>query len=256
MQRYFIPEANWDENLVHIDGDDFHHIVRVMRMQIGDKIICNQPTAKAAICTITQIDETFVTAQVEEWLENNSELPVFVTIAQGLPKGDKMDYVLQKGTELGVHTFIPFQAERSVVKWDARKAEKKLSRFRKIVKEASEQSHRQLLPEIKSAMQLTELIDESKSYQVKLFAYEEEAKTNTFHSLASMIRKLQEDDRVIICIGPEGGFSKEEVDALKQHHFIPVRLGPRILRTETAALYAMASISYQLEELGGQSCQQ
>jgi 16S rRNA (uracil1498-N3)-methyltransferase len=226
--------------------------VRVMRMQVGDKIICNPPNANGAICEIIQIEEHSVRAKAIEWLTNNAELPVFVTIAQGLPKGDKMDLVLQKGTELGASAFIPFQAKRSVVKWDARKADKKITRYAKIIKEASEQSHRSHLPEIKSAMNLNELILESESYHVKIIAYEEEAKTKTFRSFGSIISNLNTGERVLICIGPEGGFSPEEVHSLKEHQFIPVRFGPRILRTETAALYALASISYHLEELGGQ----
>ena len=247
MQRYFIPEEYWNEEIVTIDGEDAHHIVRVMRMQIGDKIICNPPNANGAICVITQTEDKSVTAEVIEWLDDNAELPVYVTIAQGLPKGDKMDLVLQKGTELGASAFIPFQAKRSVVKWDARKADKKITRYAKIVKEASEQSHRSHLPEIKPAMNLTELIKESETYQVKIIAYEEEAKTNTFQSYASIISELNQGDKILICIGPEGGFSPEEVHTLKENYFRPVRFGPRILRTETAALYALACISYHLE---------
>ncbi|WP_047981452.1 16S rRNA (uracil(1498)-N(3))-methyltransferase [Ornithinibacillus contaminans] len=256
MQRYFIPNTSWNQDNVHITGDDFHHITRVMRMQIGDTIICNQPTGQAAVCKLTEIGDSSVTATVIEWLDQQAELPVFVTIAQGLPKGDKMDLILQKGTELGASAFIPFQAARSVVKWDAKKAEKKLSRYTKIVKEASEQSHRNRIPEVKPAMTLAELVTIGETYQVKLVAYEEEAKTSSYHSFATMVSNLQEGEHVLICIGPEGGFSNQEVETLKKNGFTPVRLGPRILRTETAALYALASISYQMEELGGQTCQQ
>jgi 16S rRNA (uracil1498-N3)-methyltransferase len=251
MQRYFIPEENWNNDMVVIDGDDAHHIIRVMRMQIDDKIICNPPHSKAAICIIKQIGNDTITAEVVEWMEKDAELPVQVTIAQGLPKGDKMDWILQKGTELGATAFIPFQSERSVVKWDAKKAEKKLVRYAKIVKEASEQTHRNQLPEIKPAMSLKQLIEESTTYQVRLIAYEEEAKTASFQSFANIVSKLKAGDKILICIGPEGGFSPVEVDSLKEHSFLPVRLGPRILRTETAALYALASISYHLEELEG-----
>ncbi|GGA68732.1 16S rRNA (uracil(1498)-N(3))-methyltransferase [Ornithinibacillus halotolerans] len=256
MQRYFVPENNWQSNSVSIDGEDAHHIIRVMRMQIGDEIICNTPQGQSATCKISMIQEKEVVAEIIGWLDKSSELPVFVTIAQGLPKGDKMDLVLQKGTELGAKAFIPFQAERSVVKWDSRKVEKKLSRYAKIVKEASEQSHRNYLPEIKSVMNLQALIMESKRYDVKIIAYEEEAKTDTFRSFASIVKSLSKDSKVLVCIGPEGGLSMEEVNKLKEYDFIPVRLGPRILRTETAALYVLSSISYHLEELEGLSCQQ
>src|SRR5690625_2488476 len=118
MQRYFIPDSNWEDNKVLIEGDDQHHIVRVMRLKESDQIICNHPKGYSAICKITNISESAVEAIIKETLYDDKELPVSVTIAQGLPKGEKLDFVLQKGTELGADAFIPFQAERSVVKWD------------------------------------------------------------------------------------------------------------------------------------------
>ncbi len=249
MQRYFVPRDNWDGNLVFIKGEDVRHIARVMRLHPGDKIICNHPDGPAAVCLITSIDTNTVRGTAEEWLEATAELPVKITIAQGIPKGDKFDFVLQKGTELGAYAFIPFRAERSVAVWDSKKAEKKLQRFSKIVKEAGEQSHRSKLPLIKQAMTVSELINESTAYDVKLFAYEEEAKIASHQSFGAAVGNLKQGDAVLICIGPEGGFSQDEAALLKGSGFAPVRLGPRILRTETAALYALAGISYHFEEL-------
>lgn len=250
LQRYFVAEANWNNDQVHITNDDANHIIRVMRFQIDDQIICNHTNGQAALCRITAINQDYVVANVEEWLEENVELPIAVTIAQGLPKGDKMDMIFQKGTELGASSFIPFEAERSIVKWDKKKMEKKLIRFAKIVKEASEQSHRNKVPVIHPKMNITELIQVSKQYNVKVFAYEEEAKTSQFKSFSNVLTKLKLHDQMLICVGPEGGFTRAEADELIKNGFISVRLGPRILRTETAALYALACISYQIEELG------
>lgn len=250
LQRYFVPEENWKEAKVIIARDDAHHISRVMRSKPGDKIICNHPSGEAAICRITEITGSHVTADISEWLSESVELPIEVTIAQGLPKSDKMDFVLKKGTELGAHAFIPVQTDRSVVSWDDKKVEKKLNRYRKIVKEASEQSHRNRIPLIQPLTMLNEMLDGSDSYDLKLFAYEEEAKTEKFQSFALHVQSLAPGGKVMIVIGPEGGFSEQEATLLKQNNFLPVRLGPRILRTETAALYALASISYQFEELG------
>lgn len=249
LQRYFVPAVNWREDEVIISGDDAHHIMRVMRNQEGNKLICNHPEGRAALCKITVLDNEIVHASIEEWLSEMTELPVDVTIAQGLPKGDKLELVLQKGTELGASTFIPVQAERSVVVWDTKKTEKKLQRYSKIVKEASEQSHRNKLPHINPVTTTDKLIKESVAYDMKLFAYEEEAKTADFQSFGTIIDKLEVGNRVLVCIGPEGGFSEKEANDLKQNGFLSVRLGPRILRTETAALYVLASISYHLEEL-------
>lgn len=250
MQRYFVPEGNWLDDKFTITGDDAHHIIRVMRGNIGDELIGNHPSGYAVLGEIIAIEQQHVTALIKKKLEEKVELPVHVTIAQGLPKGDKLEYVLQKGTELGASEFIPFAADRSVVKWDAKKASKKMARFAKIVKEASEQSHRNLIPEITSIMNIDELITATKEYDVKIFAYEEEAKTNHFQSFASIVSKLKSNQRIVVCIGPEGGFSGEEATLLRENGFQSVRLGPRILRTETAPLYILASISYQFEELG------
>lgn len=250
LQRYFVPEENWKEDDVVIANDDAHHISRVMRSQPEDKIICNHPDGKAAICKISEMTGNHVRAVISEWLDESAESPIEVTIAQGLPKSDKMDSVLKKGTELGAHAFIPIQADRSVVSWDAKKMEKKMIRYRKIVKEASEQSHRNNMPYIHPLIALNELVNESNSYDLKLFAYEEEAKTENVSSFGTIISNMAPGDRILIVIGPEGGFSDQEADLLKQNEFKPVRLSPRILRTETAALYALASISYQFEELG------
>ncbi len=249
MQRYFIPETGWRSADVLITENDAHHITRVMRQKIGDKIICNHIDGRAAICEITSMEDQTVLVAIIEWLNNTSELPVEVTIAQGLPKGDKLELVLQKGTELGASKFIPFQAERSVVQWDGKKTDKKLDRFRKIVKEASEQSHRTKVPEIMDPMSIKGLLEVSAAYDVCIFAYEEAAKTSHEPVLSKVIQNLKRNDRVLVCIGPEGGFTENEVAILKEGGFLAVRLGPRILRTETAAIYVLSSISYQLEEL-------
>ncbi|MFS0751395.1 16S rRNA (uracil(1498)-N(3))-methyltransferase [Oceanobacillus sp. 1P07AA] len=251
MQRYFVSQENVTENSIRITGDDVHHLQRVMRAQVGENIICNSEDGQAAMCRITILADDYVDAEVMEWLEGTNEMPIFVTIAQGIPKGDKFDLILQKGTELGASGFIPFQAERSIAIWnDEKKYHKKAKRFQKILKEASEQSHRNRIPTLYPVMNLKYLLDEASAYTVKLFAYEEEAKTEKMSSnLVNSLQNISTNDNIILCIGPEGGFSIEEADRLKDNGFIPIRLGKRILRTETAALYALSSISYQLEEL-------
>lgn len=256
MQRYFVPETNWQTHDVVITGDDIHHITKVMRYKKGDTVICNHPNGQAAVCIITEMDIDGIQTRIEEWLDVSAELPLDVTIAQGLPKGDKLDLIVQKGTELGARAFIPFQAERSVVVWDNKKQAKKLQRLGKIVKEASEQSHRNRIPEIKQPMNLSSLIEESQHFDVKLFAYEEEAKTADHESFGTVIQKVNDKQHVLVCIGPEGGFSAQEAEKLREAGFYSVRLGPRILRTETAAMYVLASISYHFEELGCNECQQ
>lgn len=250
MQRYFILEdEQWTDETVTIIGKDVHHIHRVMRSQPGDKIICTGSNGATAICAIEEISSEQVKTRIIEWNEQKVELPINVTIAQGLPKGDKFELILQKGTELGASSFIPFKAERSIVVWDDKKMRKKKQRFEKIVKEASEQSHRSLIPIVQDSVTLKQLLELSKQYDACIFAYEEEARASEFQSFATVLKKMREGMRLLICIGPEGGFSEGEAKALVEQDFHPVRFGPRILRTETAALYALASISYHFEEL-------
>ena len=137
LQRYFVKERA-SENSFLIDADDRHHMIKVMRMELGDKIICVDPNGDGAVCEIVKITDEQVVADVVQWIDEKSELPIFITIASGLPKGDKLEWIIQKGTELGAHEFIPFSARRSVVKWDEKKSAKKIERWQKIAKEAAE----------------------------------------------------------------------------------------------------------------------
>ncbi|SEA96403.1 16S rRNA (uracil1498-N3)-methyltransferase [Thalassobacillus cyri] len=249
MQRYFVEADNWQGDKVFIQGEDVHHIGRVMRMLPNDEIICNHPSGNAARCQIVSVEKEAVHCRVVEWLEENVELPIEITLVQSLGKGDKLETVVQKGTELGASRFIPYQAERSVVKWDKKKADKKISRLEKIAKEASEQCHRNKVPEIEALHGLDKLLQTSKQYTWKLFAHEDEAKRDEYKSLSNLVGRMEPGESLLAVIGPEGGFSASEVLKLSEAGFHSVRLGPRILRMETAPLYLLASISYHLEEL-------
>lgn len=250
MQRYFISDEDWTEREVLLKDNNAHHITRVMRMAVGEEIICNHPEGKAAICKISQMTNEIVHATIKTWLDTDAELPIQVTIAQGIPKGNKLELIIQKGTELGANGFYLFQADRSIAKWNEKNAEKRINRYEKIMKEASEQCHRNIVPSIEGALTIEQLLDKKQAFDSVMFAYEEEAKTNNYSSLSSALKKVNKNDKILLFIGPEGGFSDREVQLLKTNDCTPVRLGKRILRTETASLYALASISYHFEELG------
>lgn len=248
VQRYFVEQFAQIDNEFTIKGDDFYHITRVMRMKEGDTIICAvSETNKSAVCSISHIHDDHLVAIVQEWLEQTVELPVHVTIASGLPKGDKLEWIIQKGTELGAYSFIPFTAARSIVKWDAKKATKKIERWEKIAKEAAEQSHRNLVPEIQFPVTIKGLIDIGQSYKYKVIAYEEEAKHGEAAMLTKTFQQLQPGDSLLFVFGPEGGLTEAEVSLLGENGFISCGLGPRILRTETAPLYALSAVSYYFE---------
>jgi 16S rRNA (uracil1498-N3)-methyltransferase len=246
VQRYFVKQRA-NENSFVIDGDDRHHITKVMRMEIGDKIICVDPKGNGAVCEIAKITDEQVVAEVVQWKDEKSELPISITIASGLPKGDKLEWIIQKGTELGAREFIPFAARRSVVKWDDKKAGKKVERWQKIAKEAAEQSHRGFVPEIISPMNFKALIEKSKNFHYKVVAFEEESRSGETSIFSATLQKMKPGESLLLVFGPEGGLAEEEVNVLQENEFALCGLGPRILRTETAPLYALAAISYHFE---------
>ncbi|MET3699295.1 16S rRNA (uracil1498-N3)-methyltransferase [Bacillus oleivorans] len=247
MQRYFIGFDHVEDDQIWISGEDAHHISRVMRMKAGDSFIAVLPDGSSSQCKILQTAESKVFAKALGWKQEEKELPIKVAIGSGLPKGDKLEWIIQKGTELGAHTFIPFNAARSIVKWDPKKSEKKLVRWEKIAKEAAEQSHRTTVPGITPPVELMKLIETGLEYRFKVIAYEEEAKNGHSSKFASLLAKMTPGDSLLVIFGPEGGLTAEEVSILENNGFISVGLGPRILRTETAPLYVLSAISYHFE---------
>jgi 16S rRNA (uracil1498-N3)-methyltransferase len=247
MQRYFIHNGYSESSPVIIIGEDHHHIVRVMRMKEDDHIFVVFPDQSSAVARIATISSDAVEAVVVEWETESKELPVKVAIASGLPKGDKLELIFQKGTELGADQFIPFTADRSIVKWDEKKSKKKLDRWEKIVKEAAEQSHRNVVPTVSSPVSFKELLTLSKQFDYTLVAYEEEARSGEKSILSETLGTVNEGESILVVFGPEGGLTEEEIGRCRQEGFLICGLGPRILRTETAPLYVLSAMSYQLE---------
>ena len=238
MQRYFAKLVN---NQIVLEDGDIHHITHVMRMKMGEEI---EVVVDGHLydCLIDNINPLNVSINYE--IPTDCEIKNDVTLLYTLAKGDKIDLVIQKATELGVKRIILLSSERCVVKWDEKDAEKKIARFQKIVKEASEQSHRIIVPEILGVYPLNNI----PSYllaDTNLFAYEKEAgNTDSLYNLV-----LNNSSSISVLVGPEGGFSEKEADMMiNKYHFHPVSLGKRILRSETAAIYAMSVISFLLEK--------
>ncbi|MCL1630423.1 16S rRNA (uracil(1498)-N(3))-methyltransferase [Sporolactobacillus sp. CPB3-1] len=248
MQRYFVSKNNiaTDGHII-ITGDDARHIQKVMRMRPSDRMICADNSGNAYQCVIEACGDDQVHAYVQNKLTADPELPIYVAIAQGMPKSDKFDTIVQKGTECGASLFIPFQAERSIAIWKEEKKDKKLLRLKKIGKEAAEQSHRLYIPEIVNPMGLDQLIAFSASFPFRIVAFEETAKSGEQAVLPELLGKMHRGERLLAVIGPEGGLTLEEAQKLKDHGFALCGLGPRILRTETAAVYLLSAISYHFE---------
>ncbi|MBQ4163573.1 MAG: 16S rRNA (uracil(1498)-N(3))-methyltransferase [Turicibacter sp.] len=247
MQRYFLKNSQFNNDLALITGDDAHHMSRVMRMTIGDQVIVCNEDKTCYYATIKQIKDQEIEVTLDSMIEAQTELPIEVTIAQGLPKGDKFEWVIQKATECGASEFIPLEMERSVVKLDAKKAGKKIERWNKIAKEAAEQSHRQMVPNVTSVQTLKQLLAQASQYDICLFAYEETAKQGQLAQLKQTLSTIENHKKLLVIVGPEGGISEKEETILLESGFKPCALGPRILRTETAPIYILSAISYALE---------
>lgn len=245
MQRYFIEQ--FEEGRAIITGDDAKHISKVMRMTAGERVIVVADN-EAHICSITSVEQNITVEQTGEVVAS-PEMPVHVTIACGLPKGDKLELIAQKGTELGMYALLPYAAERSIVKWDDKKAKKNQERLQKIAKEAAEQSHRTHIPTVDMPISFKQLVARLSDYDVIFIADEEDAKVAERTRFADKLKNVYDNkSESILCIfGPEGGISRAEVDALRAAGAQVMSLGPRILRAETAPLYALSAISYEFE---------
>lgn len=234
MQRYFVDT---DKDIFELSKDDSYHITKVMRNNLGDKVevVINK---KLNICEIINIDNNVTVKKIEE-IETDSELPCHITIAQSLVKEQKMDLILQKCCELGASEIIPVNTTRSVVKLD-KKEIKKIERWKKIVKEASEQSKRVVIPTINEILSVKELA--KLEYDIKILC--------TVNELSTSIKKVLSNDlkdaKIILVIGPEGGFTLEEEKILIDSGYVSTSFGNRVLRTETASLYALSIINYIL----------
>jgi len=266
MQRYFIQSEQFRDQTIVLDGEEAHHLIRVMRARPGDRIIVSDGERREALAELTRIDRDAAEASVVEWLAMDREPAVKVTVAQSLPKGDKLELVIQKGTELGASRFIPFISERTVVQYDECKEAKRLERWRKIAKEAAEQAHRSRVPSVEAPASWKQLLQMSGQYDLALFCYEQAGGSA---GLRPLLMKLREEwstrhdaaegiaapaaqgPSVLLIIGPEGGFSEREAEQAAQAGMHPVGLGKRILRTETAGLVGLACIMYEFNEMGG-----
>ena len=235
MQRYFVENIQGD--IVILSHEDSYHIKRVMRMKLGEKIELVYQE-KAYLGQIESLDKQVQVKLVGELLSSNQHARS-ITLAQALVKEKKMDYILQKATELGVTEIIPFCAERSVVKAD-KKDEKRKIRWEKIVKEASEQSKRTSLVKVNPILSFKELC-QLDNYDVKMICSVSEKQKN----LKKLLSNTPNSATMLFVIGPEGGLSDQEEQLLIENGFQRVSLGDTVLRTETAGLFIMSAVRYQ-----------
>ncbi len=239
---HFFTDNNPDEkSIVTLTGPDVNHIGNVLRLHTGEKITVSCGQA-AYVCEIVAIDKACVTAQVLEQAPDN-ELPVRITLYQGLPKSDKLELIIQKAVELGAFKVVPVENERSIVHLDEKKKKARTERWQAISESAAKQSGRNIIPEVSEPVSYKKALDIA-SGSLMLIAYEGE---KTMQALGKCMSQLYSYSDISIFIGPEGGYSEEEVMLAESKGAIRVSLGSRILRTETAGLALLSAIMIQLE---------
>lgn len=246
MATFYVKNEQINEKIVAITGSDVNHIKNVLRFNLNDIIdICDENGIKykARIEKYTSTGE--VLCNIEEIVEKNSETSYEITLFQGIPKSDKMELIIQKGTELGITRFVPVQMARSIAKIKDANEQKKLERWNKIANEASKQCGRQRLPLVDKMINFENIIENISKYDIVLVPYENELDINIKQVLKNF--KRNNIASIAIIIGPEGGFSDSEIDLLKENGASICTLGPRILRTETAGIATVSMVNYEFE---------
>ena len=246
MHRFFVPQLYNEE--MYIEGVDARHISKVLRMQPGAQLQIVSDDGVSAVAEITAIDSERVTVRCLKKLAESHEPRVKLVLAQGLAKGEKMDFIIQKAVEMGAYSVIPVAMEHSVVRLDGAKAAKKVERWQKIAESAAKQSKRDIIPEVQPVKSMAEMLAKC-SCQTKIIAYECEERL----SLKAALKAAEEAggiSELLLIIGPEGGISEGELEQARQAGAVPVSLGRRILRAETAGLVAISAIFYETGDLG------
>ena len=248
MPRFFVDRNQIDDEFVTIYGEDAHHISRSLRMAVGEHITVSDMNGIEYDCILEVFADTFVKAKIVDKCLSQNESPVRIHLYQALPKGDKLDLIIQKAVECGAFDITPFESERCVVKMKKDAEDRKTERRNKIALEAAKQCGRGIIPSVKSSISFDEMLKEASSFDATLFCYEG-ADTEPLGITLKKIKNEKEIKDIAIIIGSEGGFSKQEALLTKEHNFYSIGLGKRILRAETAAIFALSCLVYEFELL-------
>jgi len=252
MQHFFVEPSQITDRTITITGEDVNHIRNVLRMRIGEELsVSNGIDGKEYHCEIAELSPEAVVCHLRFIKEDGVELPVRITLFQGLPKADKMELIIQKAVELGAAEIVPVATARSVVKLDGKKAKAKTERWQAIAEAAAKQSRRALIPRIGDVMTMKEAAVAAKEMEIAVIPYEleegMEATRRFFKRAGEAAAAGKGEARIGIFIGPEGGFTEEEIAAARNCGIEPISLGRRILRTETAGMALISALMLKLE---------
>lgn len=245
MHRFFAEPDACKGEWIRLSGEDRNHIKNVLRLKTGEQITVCSGDDLEYVCEIVEFTETEVLAKVIDVLGSSSELPVEITLYQGLPKSDKMDFIIQKAVELGADRIVPVITKRTIVKLDPGKAAKRLKRYQAIAVSAAKQSKRSRIPKVGPIMHFSEALKDAETMDMNLIPYE---KAKGMQYSREIVQQLPGKHTLGIFIGPEGGFAEEEIEAARAIGASCITLGRRILRTETAGLAVLSILMFTLEQ--------
>lgn len=244
MHHFFTEPSQIRENGIFIEGADFNHMKNVLRIKPGEKVGISDGQGTDYTCEVDHFEEGTAVLCILSSEKSYSELASRIILFQGLPKGDKMELIIQKAVELGAGEIVPVATRRAVVKLDDKKAAKKVQRWNSIALGAAKQSGRSMVPEVKAVMTFTEALNYAEAFDIVLIPYEMAEGMEKTKEIISSVRPGQ---TIGVFIGPEGGFDEEEVEKAAAMGALPITLGKRILRTETAGLAVLSILMYHLE---------
>ncbi len=242
MPKFFIDPSQRDEDKITILPPDAHHIARSLRMAVGDKITVSDDTGTDYECTLAEIRDEYALCEIISSARGEAEPPVEITLFMAYPKADKLETVIQKAVELGACRIVPFESSRCIKRPKADREEKQLARHQRIAHEAAKQCGRSILPTVERTCSFEEAISLAARADLPLFCYE-----GGGESIRTLAEAKSDAKSVSIVVGSEGGFSPEEAEAARRAGLSFATLGKRILRCETAPLFALAAISCQFE---------
>lgn len=245
MQRFFVTPDQVGEDKIRIQGSDVNHMKNVLRMRPGEEVMVSDGNNRQFRCRVEDYPEGEAVLAILEAGLVDTELPSRIYLFQGLPKQEKMELIVQKAVELGVCQVIPVQTRRCVVKLDAKKAAKKVQRWQQIAESAAKQAGRGYIPAVSEVMTFQEALAFSEALDIRLIPYE---LADGMEGTRKILDGIRPGQSVGIFIGPEGGFEKEEVSRAVEAGALPITLGKRILRTETAGIAVLSILMYRLEK--------
>jgi 16S rRNA (uracil1498-N3)-methyltransferase len=240
MTRFYVPQPRIEKGMMRVEGSEVRHIRRVLRLKTGDEIVVFNGSAKEYQGTIVKEGPSSVVIMIQNIYSSQRESHLEITLAQSLLKGDKMDYLIQKATELGIKEIVPFFSSRSVPSLEKSRKVIRHHRWERVAVEASKQCGRGVVPKIEPLQDYSEMLKTASPDSLRLILWEREGKR-----LKEALEGSKEKKKIFFIIGPEGGLSQEEVEHAKRNGFTPVTLGRRILRSETASLCLLSILQYE-----------